>query len=110
MFFKEILFGFKHKSDFKKRAELDFSKCCQKMNSIVFVCLICGLLREISISIENLNVDQTKYVTPPSNELEWECFFQSFRQDFNFQETSDKLSEANFRNYIYFSACFQNIE
>ena len=29
-FFKEILFGYKHKSDFKKRAELDFSKYCQK--------------------------------------------------------------------------------
>ena len=28
--------------------------------------LICGLLREISISIENLNVDQTKYVPPPT--------------------------------------------
>ena len=39
---------------------------------------ICGLLREISISIENLNVDQTKYVPPPTMNWNGNVFFPKF--------------------------------
>ena len=110
-FFKEISFGFKHKSDFKKRAELDFSKCCQKIFEQHCLCLFNLWSFERNLHFNWKSECWSDQICPsPNNELEWECFFQSFRQDFNFQETSDKLSEANFRNYIYFSACFQDIE
>ena len=110
MFFKEILFWYKHKSDFKKRAELDFSKYCQK-NLWTALSFLNLWSFERNLHFNWKSECWSDQICPsPNNELEWECFFQSFRQDFNFQETADKLSEANFRNYIYFSACFQNIE